>query len=107
METQLLLLLIWVVLGVLIFILGVLNAVSIMTLETRLNQLDSQGGKTVWSIIISNWDIFVAGLLVSIFGLSFIFSNTRAWYNDNKSITFLIAFFVLGISMGVIAVKRI
>ena len=107
METNTLLLIIWVILGFLIFILGVINSFSIMTLENRINNIDSNGSKTVWSFIKSNWDIFLTIFLISLFISSCIISYSRNWYKEHNVYTVIIVILVILISILPILIKRL
>jgi hypothetical protein len=81
--------------------------ISIVTIENRLNKIDSLGTKSVWAIMIENWDILVATLLLTIFGTSFWLTSTSQWYTAHSKYTILIAFLVIGTASGSVIAKRL
>jgi len=100
MDTQILLI-IWIGLAVLIFLLGIMNAVSIMTLESRMNQLDSKSNKSVMMIIKDNLYILTPILLVSLgLPLSIIFIHDK-----NVKYTVVSTIIIISITIGIIIKK--
>ena len=101
MDTQILLI-IWIGLAVLIFLLGIMNAVSIMTLESRINNLDSKSNKSVLMIIKDNLYILTPILLLSLgIPLSIIFIHTNIKYLVISTII------IISITIGIVIKKTI
>jgi|LakMenE01Jun11ns_1017448.scaffolds.fasta_scaffold9946037_5 hypothetical protein len=101
MDTQILLF-IWIVLAVLIFLLGIMNAVSIMTLESRMNQLDSKSNKSVMMIIKDNLYIFAPILLASLVSPLFII-----FINDNTLKYIVVStIIIISITIGIVIKKE-
>jgi hypothetical protein len=49
----------WVLVSIFVLVLGVVNAVSIVTLEQRINDLDHKGLTTTISILKNNWTLLL------------------------------------------------
>jgi len=106
MNTQILLV-IWVIISVLILLLGIANSISIMTLENRLDKIDTSGSDSVWKILMNNWDVVVSAILIIILISSFLLSGVRNWYMSNKLITSLIFTSVIASCSTIIIIKRV
>ena len=101
MDAQILLI-IWIGLAVLIFLLGIVNAVSIMTLESRINNLDAKSNKSVLMIIKDNLYILTPILLLSLcIPLSIIFIHKNLKYLVISTII------IISITIGVVIKKTI
>jgi len=106
MNTQILLV-IWVIISVLILLLGIANSISIMTLENRIDKIDTSGSDSVWKILMKNWDVVVSAILVIILISSFLLSGVRNWYMSHKLITLVIFTSVISVCSTMIIIKRV
>ena len=105
-KTNTILLSIWVVIGILVLIVGIINALSLTTISNAIKN-DSTDFKTTWNIISENWDIVVAVLIMLFMFSTIAFQTVRLWYKSNLLWAVLIFLTAAIISSILIVVKRL
>lgn len=107
MTSQTILLTIWVVISILILGYSILNAVSLLSLETRVQKIDKNDGNTPLKIVVKNWDIVLASTVILLLIMSLFIDDIRGWYyNHIFSTTFLFLLVVVLCVVGIL-LKRI
>ena len=105
-KTNTILLSIWVVIGILVLIVGIINALSLTTISNAIKN-DSADFKTTWDIISENWDIVVAVLIMLFMFSTIAFQTVTLWYKSNLLWAVLIFLTAAIISSILIVVKRL
>lgn len=107
MTSQSVLLTIWVLISILILAYSVLNAVSLLSLEARVNAIDKNDGNTPLKILVNNWDIVIVSTLGVFMLLSLFIEGVREWYYNHVGTTAFLFITMVLLSAGIIVLKRI
>ncbi|MAW08539.1 MAG: hypothetical protein CME61_09720 [Halobacteriovoraceae bacterium] len=105
-NTIIILLSIWVIIGTLVLIVGVINSLSINEISNAI-QNNSTDFKTTWDIIKSNWDIVASVLIMLIMFCTIAFQSARIWYKNHLVWAIMLFLLAAIISTTLILVKRL